>query len=123
MNKKLIILVSAIISIAIFKLLPADKEILKGLAILFFIGALWITESLPITATALLVPVIAVMTGRAVCSTSITSMHETAGAVVTGDAVLTWKVCVTWRGCRAPVACFGMAYFAQTVDFTYSISQ
>lgn len=63
MNKKLIILVSAIISIAIFKLLPADKEVLKGLAILFFIGALWITESLPITATALLVPVIAVMTG------------------------------------------------------------
>jgi sodium-dependent dicarboxylate transporter 2/3/5 len=63
MNKKLIILISAIISIAIFKFLPADKEVLKGLAILFFIGALWITESLPITATALLVPVIAVMTG------------------------------------------------------------
>ena len=63
MNKKLIILISAIISIAIFKLLPADKEVLKGLAILFFIGALWITESLPITATALLVPIIAVMTG------------------------------------------------------------
>lgn len=63
MNKKLIILISALISIAIFKFVPADKNILKGIAILFFIAALWITESLPITATALLVPVIAVMTG------------------------------------------------------------
>jgi len=43
--------------------LPADKNVLKGLAILFFIAALWITEALPITATALLVPIVAVMTG------------------------------------------------------------
>jgi len=63
MNKKLIILVSALISIAIFKFVPADRNVLKGIAILFFIAALWITESLPITATALLVPIIAVMTG------------------------------------------------------------
>ncbi len=63
MNKKLIILVSGLISIGIYMFLPADKNILKGLAILFFIASLWITESLPITATALLVPIIAVMTG------------------------------------------------------------
>lgn len=63
MNKKLIILVSGLISIGIYMFLPADKNVLKGLAILFFIASLWITESLPITATALLVPIIAVMTG------------------------------------------------------------
>ncbi len=63
MKKYLIITASALISIAIFKFIPADKNILKGLAILFFIGTLWITEALPITATALLVPIIAVMTG------------------------------------------------------------
>ena len=63
MKKNLIILASAVISIAIYKLLPADKDVLKGLAILIFIGTLWISESLPITATALLVPIIAVMTG------------------------------------------------------------
>ena len=63
MNKKLIILISGLVSIAIFKFMPADKNILKGIAILFFIAALWITESLPITATALLIPIIAVMTG------------------------------------------------------------
>ncbi len=63
MRKNLIIIVAVIISIALYKFLPADKNVLKGLAILFFIATLWITESLPITATALLVPIIAVMTG------------------------------------------------------------
>ncbi len=63
MNKKLIILISGLISIGIYMFLPADKNVLKGLAILFFIAALWITESLPITVTALLVPIVAVMTG------------------------------------------------------------
>ena len=63
MRNAIIIFVCGIISIAIYIFLPADKNVLKGLAILFFIGALWITESLPITATALLVPIIAVMSG------------------------------------------------------------
>ncbi len=63
MNKKLVILLSGLISIGIYMFLPADKNVLKGLAILFFIGTLWITESLPITVTALLVPIVAVMTG------------------------------------------------------------
>jgi len=56
-------LLSGLISIGIYMFLPADKNVLKGLAILFFIAALWITEALPITATALLVPIVAVMTG------------------------------------------------------------
>ncbi|MEE8043807.1 MAG: SLC13 family permease, partial [Thermodesulfobacteriota bacterium] len=63
MNKKLIILLSGLISVGIYMFLPADKNVLKGLAILFFIAVLWITEALPITVTALLVPIVAVMTG------------------------------------------------------------
>jgi len=63
MNKKLIILLSGLISIGIYMFLPADKNVLKGLAILFFLGTLWITVSLRITVTALLVPVVAVMIG------------------------------------------------------------
>ncbi len=63
MNKKLIILLSGLISVGIYMFLPADKNVLKGLAILFFIATLWITEALPITVTALLVPIVAVMTG------------------------------------------------------------
>ena len=62
MNKKIIILLSGLISVGIYMFLPADKNVLKGLAILFFIAALWITEALPITVTALLVPIVAVMT-------------------------------------------------------------
>ena len=58
MNKKLIILLSGLISVGIYMFLPADKNVLKGLAILFFIAALWITEALPITVTALLVPIV-----------------------------------------------------------------
>ncbi|HSC35098.1 MAG TPA: SLC13 family permease [Thermodesulfobacteriota bacterium] len=63
MNKSFIILISAVISLAIYFLLPVDKVILKGLAILIFVAVLWFTEALPITVTALLVPILAVLTG------------------------------------------------------------
>ncbi|NIS08208.1 MAG: DASS family sodium-coupled anion symporter, partial [Candidatus Dadabacteria bacterium] len=42
---------------------PVEKDVAKGLAILFLIAGLWITESLPITVTALFVPLIASFTG------------------------------------------------------------
>lgn len=63
MKKIMVIIASGIVSIGIYMFLPADTGVREGLAILFFIAALWITEALPITATALLVPIIAVMTG------------------------------------------------------------
>ena len=63
MNKNLIILISVIVSLAVYLLLPVDKVILKGLAILIFVAVLWFTEALPITVTALLVPILAVLTG------------------------------------------------------------
>ncbi|MCK5709389.1 MAG: anion permease, partial [Deltaproteobacteria bacterium] len=56
-------MLSGLISIGIYMFLPVDKNVLKGLSILLFIAALWITEALPITVTALLVPIVAVMTG------------------------------------------------------------
>lgn len=63
MRNALVILISGIISIGIFMFLPADNGVREGLAILFFIASLWITEALPVTVTALLVPIVAVMTG------------------------------------------------------------
>jgi len=63
MSKYLIILLSGICAIALYIFLPVDKNVLKGLSILLFIAVLWLTESLPITVTALLVPVLAVLTG------------------------------------------------------------
>ncbi|WP_345013021.1 DASS family sodium-coupled anion symporter [Pseudaeromonas paramecii] len=43
--------------------LPFDKDINSGLAILVTIGLLWLTEAIPLTITALLVPVLAVLLG------------------------------------------------------------
>lgn len=63
MNKNLIVLVSAIVSLAVYFFLPVDKAVLKGLAILIFVAVLWFTEALPVTVTALLVPILAVLTG------------------------------------------------------------
>ena len=51
------------ISAGLYFLLPFEKDITKGLSILFLIAGLWVTESLPITVTALAVPLIAVFMG------------------------------------------------------------
>lgn len=51
------------ISAGLCFLLPFEKDISKGLSILFLIAGLWVTESLPITVTALAVPLIAVFMG------------------------------------------------------------
>ncbi len=63
MNKNLIVPISALLSLAVYFLLPVDKGVLKGLSILVFVAVLWFTEALPITVTALLVPLLAVLTG------------------------------------------------------------
>jgi len=51
------------VSAGLYFLLPFEKDISKGLSILFLIAGLWVTESLPITVTALAVPLIAVFMG------------------------------------------------------------
>lgn len=59
-----IICIAAIIAYLLYALiLPFDSTANKGLAILFFIGTLWLTEAIHITATALLVPILAVLVG------------------------------------------------------------
>jgi len=63
MNKNLIILISGLAGLAVYFFLPVEKNVLKGLSILVFIAVLWFTEALPITITALLVPILAVLTG------------------------------------------------------------
>ncbi len=58
-----IIILLFTISAGLYFLLPFEKDISKGLSILFLIAGLWVTESLPITVTALAVPLIAVFMG------------------------------------------------------------
>lgn len=60
------LLIVAIALVAAFLLnafLPFDENVNKGLALLMFIGTLWLTEAIHVTATAILVPVLAVLIG------------------------------------------------------------
>ena len=56
-----LILIAAFISYGLYQVLPYDENANKGLALLCFIGILWLTEAIHITVTALLVPVLAVL--------------------------------------------------------------
>ena len=55
--------VGTLIALAVYDLGPADDALRAGLAIFVFIGALWLTQALPLTLTALLVPMCAVLSG------------------------------------------------------------
>lgn len=57
----IIIIIAAILSMGLYIILPYDQNANKGLALLAFIGILWLTEAIHITITALLVPVLAVI--------------------------------------------------------------
>ncbi|MFZ2553220.1 DASS family sodium-coupled anion symporter [Psychrobacter sp. BF1] len=59
----IVVAIAAIISILIYNVLPYDDSANKGLALLFFIGVLWLTEALHVTITALLVIVIGALIG------------------------------------------------------------
>lgn len=59
----IVVAIAAVISFIIYSILPFDSGANKGLALLFFIGALWLTEALHVTITALLVVVIGALIG------------------------------------------------------------
>ena len=54
---------AALISWVVYSVLPYDIPANKGLAILLFVAILWFTEALHITVTALIVPVLAAVSG------------------------------------------------------------
>ena len=55
--------IAAVISMIIYNVLPYDISANKGLAMLFFIGVLWLTEAVHVTITAILVVVIGALIG------------------------------------------------------------
>lgn len=59
----IIIACDVLLMLAMLRWLPVEPETAKGLAILTFIGVLWLTEALHVTVTALLVPVLAMFMG------------------------------------------------------------
>ncbi|MDO5102985.1 MAG: DASS family sodium-coupled anion symporter [Lautropia sp.] len=56
-------LIAAILSWGLYQILPYETPANKGLAILLFIAILWFTEALHITVTALIVPILAAVSG------------------------------------------------------------
>ena len=59
----LTVVAAALISWVVYSVLPYDIPANKGLAILLFVAILWFTEALHITVTALIVPVLAAVSG------------------------------------------------------------
>ena len=56
-------IIAAIVSIVLYLVLPFEDAANKGLALLVFIGTLWLTEALHVTITALLVVVVGALIG------------------------------------------------------------
>lgn len=59
----IIIACDVLLFLAMLKWLPVEPEVARGLAVLTFIGILWLTEALHVTVTSLLVPVLAMLMG------------------------------------------------------------
>ncbi len=59
----IILLISAIVSYGVYSILPFEAAANKGLALALFIGTLWLTEAIHVTATAVLVPILAMLIG------------------------------------------------------------
>lgn len=72
----IIILLDIILSIALLLLLPFDEAANKGLAILFFIAILWLSEVIHVTITALIIPLLAVLSGLMSVKTSLISFAD-----------------------------------------------
>lgn len=59
----IITVIAMIVSFGLYFILPFDVNANKGLALLAFVGILWLTEAIHVTATAILVPLIAILIG------------------------------------------------------------
>ncbi|OZG70960.1 Anion transporter [Hahella sp. CCB-MM4] len=63
LRRPLIIFLASCLGILVYSMVETDQEAAKGLGILTFVAILWLTEAIHISATALLVPLLAVATG------------------------------------------------------------
>ena len=56
-------IISAVVCFGIYYILPYSPDANKGIALLIFVAALWFTEAVHITVTALMIPILAVVLG------------------------------------------------------------
>ncbi|TCJ97839.1 sodium-dependent dicarboxylate transporter 2/3/5 [Volucribacter psittacicida] len=59
----MIFILDVMIFLVLLNVLPFDHKVNQGLALLVFVGILWLTEALHVTITALLVPILAIALG------------------------------------------------------------
>ena len=79
----LLMILAVIISVSLYSWLPYESNVSKGVALLAFIGTLWLTEAIHITVTALLVPIVAVLIGIEVDSANGLKALSTKDALIT----------------------------------------
>lgn len=56
-----IVVVSAILAYILYSILPYPDQVNRGLALLFFVAVLWMTEAIHTSVTAIMIPVLAVL--------------------------------------------------------------
>lgn len=69
----IILLINIILFFVLLTTLPFEQNANKGLALLTFIGILWLTEAIHVTITALLVPILAIALGLVSTSAALAS--------------------------------------------------
>lgn len=72
----IIFIADIILFFVLLYVLPFDPKANKGLALLAFIGVLWLTEALHVTVTALLVPILAVAMGLVTTKTALATFSD-----------------------------------------------
>lgn len=75
-TKTYIVIADIIIFIALLYLLPFETKVNQGLAILVFIAILWLSEALHVTITAILIPILTVVTGLTSTSKALTGFAD-----------------------------------------------
>lgn len=75
-RNSIIFVLDAIIFFILLNVLPFDLSVNKGLALLFFVAVLWLTEALHVTVTAILVPLLAICLGLVSTKTALAAFAD-----------------------------------------------
>lgn len=94
--KSLIILaLDFVFMLVLIKILPFSAQENRGLALLIFIGILWLTEAFNITVTSLMVPVVAI--GLGLINTQKRLPHSPPQLFICSLGDLWWLQCYKFR--------------------------
>ncbi|AWX16059.1 transporter [Mergibacter septicus] len=75
-RKNLIVMIAIILFFILLQVLPFSEKENKGLALLVFVGILWLTEALHVTVTALIIPILVVLLGLSNTKTALATFSH-----------------------------------------------